>query len=318
MQAHGMVQPQPPPRKGRPAPPPPTRPLPDMEQRPSGSHGGTSSGVRPPLPTAGNPAKSRRRTFVAPALLPTANPCNSVLPRRQEVPNSSLPLRQEVLHSGLPRRQEVLFPGGAPRHDPLTVTFTELASPPPGATTCWDTRSTSSSPAMMGYEAAGTSEPMFDWTPDCSANDPPYYTNLMTQDEDGNLELSVQPDVTPSSCGKGASKWGSNYSQEEDIQLCKSWISISNDAITGTDQSGKTYWERIAAHFHNFRGFHELLCQVPWKCICDPTLRNKQKFSTNKPSRTEIASQNQDKNDRKQSRCIIGKMQYLLFFIADV
>jgi len=192
MQAHGMVQPQPPPRKGRPAPPPPTRPLPDMEQRPSGSHGGTSSGVRPPLPTAGNPAKSRHRTFVAPAPLPTANPSNSVLPRRQEVPNSNLPRRQEVPNSGLPRhqevlrsglprcqdvphsglsrRQEVLFPGGAPRHDPLTVTFTEPASPPPGATTCWDTRSTSSSPAMMGYEAAGTSEPMFDWTLDCSAN----------------------------------------------------------------------------------------------------------------------------------------------------
>ena len=83
-----------------------------------------------------------------------------------------------------------------------------------------------------------------------------YYTDLMTQDVDGDLELSMQPDATPSSGGKGASKRGSNYSQEEDIQLCKSWISISNDAIVGTDQSGKTYWERITAHFHNFRGFH--------------------------------------------------------------
>ncbi|KAG2597992.1 hypothetical protein PVAP13_5KG021700, partial [Panicum virgatum] len=75
-------------------------------------------------------------------------------------------------------------------------------------------------------------------------------------DVDGNLELSMQLDATPSSGGKGASKRGSNYSQEEDIQLCKSWISISNDAIVGTDQSSKTYWERITAHFHNFRGFH--------------------------------------------------------------
>jgi len=49
----------------------------------------------------------------------------------------------------------------------------------------------------------------------------------MTQDVDGDLELSMQPDATPSSGGKGASKRGSNYSQEEDIQLCKSWISIS-------------------------------------------------------------------------------------------
>ena len=157
MQAHGMVQPQPPPRKGRPAPPPPTRPLPDMEQRPSGSHGGTSSGVRPPLPTAGTPAKTRRRTFFAP--VPTANPSNSGLPRHQEVPNSVLP-----------RRQELLYPGGAPRHNPLTATFTEPASPPLGATTCWDTRSTSSSPAVMEYDAAGTSELIFDSTLDCSVD----------------------------------------------------------------------------------------------------------------------------------------------------
>ena len=174
-----MEQPPPRPRKVRPAPPPPPRHLADMEQRPFGSHGGTSGGVRPPLPAAGTSAKTRRRTFFAP--VPTANPSNSGLPRRQEVPNSGLPRHQEVLRSGLPccqdvphsglsRRQEVLFPGGAPRHDPLTATFMEPASPPPGATTCWDTRSTSSSPAMMGYEAAGTSEPMFDWTPDCSAN----------------------------------------------------------------------------------------------------------------------------------------------------
>jgi len=78
----------------------------------------------------------------------------------------------------------------------------------------------------------------------------------MTQDVDDDLELSMKPDATPSSGGKGASKRGSNYSQEEDIQLCKSWISISNNAIVGTDQSGKTYWERITAHFHNFRDFH--------------------------------------------------------------
>ena len=54
-----------------------------------------------------------------------------------------------------------------------------------------------------------------------------YYIDLMTQDVDGDLELSMQPDATPSSGGKGASKRDSNYSQEEDIQLCKSWISIS-------------------------------------------------------------------------------------------
>ena len=160
-----MEQPPPRPRKVRPAPPPPPRHLADMEQRPSGSHGGTSGGVRPPLPTAGTPAETHRRTFFAP--VPTANPSNSGLPRHQEVPNSGFPRRQEMPNSGLPpRRHELLYPGGAPRHNPLTATFTEPASPPPGATTCWDTRSTSSSPSVMEYDAAGTSEPILirHWT----------------------------------------------------------------------------------------------------------------------------------------------------------
>ncbi|KAG2561448.1 hypothetical protein PVAP13_8KG208301 [Panicum virgatum] len=157
-----MEQPPPPPHKSI-----SSRHLPDlMEQRSSGSHGGTSGGVRPPLPTAGTPAKTRRRTFVAPASLPTVNPSNSGLPRHQEVPNSGFPRRQEMPNSGLPpRRHELLYPGGAPRHNPLTATFTEPASPPPGSTTCWDTRSTSSSP-LMEYDAAGTSEPILvrHWT----------------------------------------------------------------------------------------------------------------------------------------------------------
>ena len=155
-----MEQPPPPPHKSI-----SSRHLPDlMEQRSSRSHGGTSGGVRPPLPTAGTPAKTRRRTFFTP--VPAANPSNSGLPRRQEVPNSGFPRRQEVPNSVLPRRQELLYPGGAPRHNPLTVTFTEPASPPPGATTCWDTHSTSSSPSVMEYNAAGTSEPILirHWT----------------------------------------------------------------------------------------------------------------------------------------------------------
>jgi hypothetical protein len=74
---------------------------------------------------------------------------------------------------------------------------------------------------------------------------------LLTEGVDGGLELPMQP----SSGGKGTSKRGSNYSQEEDIQLCNSYISIGNDSIIGTDQSGKKFWERITAHYHAFRDF---------------------------------------------------------------
>ncbi|KAF8715417.1 hypothetical protein HU200_027064 [Digitaria exilis] len=72
----------------------------------------------------------------------------------------------------------------------------------------------------------------------------------MTQNQEADLEVLVQPDPTPASIGKGPSKRGTNYSHDEDIQLCKSWLNISSDPVTGTDQFGKTYWERIAQDFH--------------------------------------------------------------------
>jgi hypothetical protein len=71
----------------------------------------------------------------------------------------------------VPCHRELLFPGGAPRQDPLAVTFMEPSSPPLGTTTHWDTRSTSSSPAVMGYDDADTSQQqLFDWTPDYYGN----------------------------------------------------------------------------------------------------------------------------------------------------
>ena len=80
-----------------------------------------------------------------------------------------------------------------------------------------------------------------------------YFTNILTQEVDDDLELLRQQDATPSTGGK--SKRGSNYTNLEDIQLCKSWIHISNDPIIGNQQPGKTYWERIANDFHRNRDF---------------------------------------------------------------
>jgi hypothetical protein len=82
-----------------------------------------------------------------------------------------------------------------------------------------------------------------------------YFTSLLTQEEGTDLELLLQPVATPSTRGKASSKRGSNYTNQEDIQLCKSWIHISNDPIIGNDQPGKTYWERIATDFHKNRDF---------------------------------------------------------------
>jgi len=82
-----------------------------------------------------------------------------------------------------------------------------------------------------------------------------YFTTILTQEADDDLEVLRQQDATPSTGSKGTSKRGSNYTNLEDIQLCKSWIHISNDPIIGNNQPGKTYWERIGNDFHSNRDF---------------------------------------------------------------
>ncbi|KAG2209722.1 hypothetical protein INT47_001868 [Mucor saturninus] len=42
---------------------------------------------------------------------------------------------------------------------------------------------------------------------------------------------------------------GFNYTEEEEVQLCRSWSSTSNDHIKGNDQTGPDFWENIADDF---------------------------------------------------------------------
>jgi hypothetical protein len=78
------------------------------------------------------------------------------------------------------------------------------------------------------------------------------FVNLLTQDVD--LEVLTQL-PTSSSGSKGASKRGSNYNHDEDIQLCISWMNISNDPIVANDQPSKTYQTRIANHYNENKTF---------------------------------------------------------------
>ncbi|KAA1097740.1 hypothetical protein PGT21_018601 [Puccinia graminis f. sp. tritici] len=45
---------------------------------------------------------------------------------------------------------------------------------------------------------------------------------------------------------KGRSR---TYLEHEDIQLCNSWLEISEDPKKGTDQSFNAFWEAIAKHY---------------------------------------------------------------------
>lgn len=48
---------------------------------------------------------------------------------------------------------------------------------------------------------------------------------------------------------KGRAIWSGNYTEFEDVILIRAWEAVSMDAVTGTDQTGKRYWQRIEDKF---------------------------------------------------------------------
>ena len=43
----------------------------------------------------------------------------------------------------------------------------------------------------------------------------------------------------------------SNYTDIEDVQLCKSWLNISTDPIVGNEQRASLLWDRIKENYDN-------------------------------------------------------------------
>ena len=57
---------------------------------------------------------------------------------------------------------------------------------------------------------------------------------------------------------EGGSRRAENFSQHEEIQVCRSWMHICQDPIIGAQQKKSKFWERIENHFkvamfQNFR-----------------------------------------------------------------
>ena len=44
---------------------------------------------------------------------------------------------------------------------------------------------------------------------------------------------------------EGGSRRAENYSQQEEIHVCQSWMHISQDPIVGAQQKKSKIWERI-------------------------------------------------------------------------
>jgi hypothetical protein len=46
---------------------------------------------------------------------------------------------------------------------------------------------------------------------------------------------------------------GRNFTTEEEIQLCRSQLCISQDPIVGNGQRREAFWERVSVHFNRHR-----------------------------------------------------------------
>ncbi|CAM0882498.1 unnamed protein product [Alopecurus aequalis] len=74
------------------------------------------------------------------------------------------------------------------------------------------------------------------------------------EDEEGDEE--VDDDVVEvEAAAARRSKPGkqSNYTEIEDVTLVRAWGKVSMDACTGTDQTGKRYWQRIEDLYHKIK-----------------------------------------------------------------
>ncbi|CAN6299154.1 unnamed protein product [Urochloa humidicola] len=64
------------------------------------------------------------------------------------------------------------------------------------------------------------------------------------------IPFTSNEDVEVAPSAKKRWSRSSNYSVQEDEALVLAWESVSLDPVIGKDQSMKTYWMRIADHFH--------------------------------------------------------------------
>jgi hypothetical protein len=62
------------------------------------------------------------------------------------------------------------------------------------------------------------------------------------EEDDGVVEVTAD--------GSRKKRRANNYTEIEDATLCRAWASVGMDAVSGTDQTGKRYWQRIEDKFH--------------------------------------------------------------------
>ncbi|KAG1435784.1 hypothetical protein G6F56_013836 [Rhizopus delemar] len=88
-------------------------------------------------------------------------------------------------------------------------------------------------------------------TPPAAINEDEIYSGT----EANNVESSraQAPDIE-SEIEEERQQARKNFSEEEDKQLCRSYLLISLDAVHGTEQKGETFWSRIEENYKQAMG----------------------------------------------------------------
>jgi hypothetical protein len=92
---------------------------------------------------------------------------------------------------------------------------------------------------------------------DCQGEDESEDDDDAAADPDGDVPedaTAVATDDDPvAKKKKKISKRTAGYTAKEDVCLCRSWLAISQDAISGAEQKGKAYWKRFTIDYHERR-----------------------------------------------------------------
>jgi hypothetical protein len=63
-------------------------------------------------------------------------------------------------------------------------------------------------------------------------------------------EIQVLDEQSIDDRADGEKKKAPNYTEHEDVEICRAWIQISEDPAVGTHQQGDTFWQRVSSNYH--------------------------------------------------------------------
>lgn len=75
----------------------------------------------------------------------------------------------------------------------------------------------------------------------------------MSSSDSGGVDVWVRGEEFGASVGTEKVAKGKNFVKEEERQLTRSVLHVTQDPIVGNGQKGSSFWERISVHYEDNR-----------------------------------------------------------------